>query len=183
MRGKAAVFTQVRAPFEMREYPLPTMEPGAILVKVSLANVCGSDLHLWRGESPWGVFPGILGHEMVGTVYELGQGINTDSLSQPLAPGDRVVYCYFTFCGRCYSCIHGDRAACVNKFRNWSGQSCEEWPHFLGGYAEYYYLRPGQHVFKVPPELPDGSSLPLSTVPFPRWSTASRKWEWLWVIR
>ncbi len=61
-------------PFEIREYPVPEPEPGALLVKVALANVCGSDLHYWRGEldyvkmgrpcpstratSTWGAWPG-----------------------------------------------------------------------------------------------------------------------------
>jgi D-arabinose 1-dehydrogenase-like Zn-dependent alcohol dehydrogenase len=48
--GQVTVFTGVRKPFELREYPVPTPGPGAILVKVRLANVCGSDLHIWRGE-------------------------------------------------------------------------------------------------------------------------------------
>src|SRR5262245_32816727 len=48
--ARMAVFHGAGKPFEIREYPVPEPEPGAILVRVALANVCGSDLHYWRGE-------------------------------------------------------------------------------------------------------------------------------------
>src|SRR2546428_6340712 len=47
--ARLAVFHGAGKPFEVREYPVPDPEPGAILIKVALANVCGSDLHYWRG--------------------------------------------------------------------------------------------------------------------------------------
>ena len=47
-RGKAAVFLGPGKPFEIRELPLPDVEPDAVLIRVALANVCGSDLHLDR---------------------------------------------------------------------------------------------------------------------------------------
>src|SRR5918911_3161549 len=47
--GRAAVFVGTGQPLEIREYPVPEPEPGAALVQIMLANVCGSDLHLWRG--------------------------------------------------------------------------------------------------------------------------------------
>src|SRR3989442_7584215 len=48
-RGRLAGFHGAGKPFEVREYPVPDPEPGAILIKVALANVCGSDLHYLRG--------------------------------------------------------------------------------------------------------------------------------------
>ena len=50
--GKAAVFHGPGKPFELREVALPEVEPDAVLVRVSLANICGSDLHFWRGDAP-----------------------------------------------------------------------------------------------------------------------------------
>src|SRR2546429_9778375 len=47
--ARMAVFHGAGKPFEIREYPVPDPEPGAMLIKVALANVCGSDLHYWRG--------------------------------------------------------------------------------------------------------------------------------------
>src|SRR2546426_8195162 len=51
--GRMAVFHGTGKPFEIREYPVPEPEPGAALIKIALANVCGSDLHYWRGEQDY----------------------------------------------------------------------------------------------------------------------------------
>lgn len=162
-KGKAAIFTKVGSPMELRELPLPQVEPGAILAKVTLANICGSDLHMWRGEARLGsgAGPWILGHEMTGRAYELGQGVTTDFLGQPLSPGDRVVYTYYKSCGRCYICLHGNPSACPQRFPSW-WLSADSPPHFNGAFAEYYYLAPGQPVFKVPDELSDEIVAPVN---------------------
>jgi len=157
-KGRAAVYHGLGHPMEIKEYPVPEPEPGAILVKMRRANICGSDLHMWRGDVDLAglgqPMPVILGHEMVGAVAKLGEGVTTDSAGQPLAVGDRVVYRYFVPCGRCKACLRGDDAACptapitvVNL--------CEIPPHFRGAYAEYYYLIPHQTVFKVPDGVSD----------------------------
>ena len=140
--GKAAVFFGPGKPFEIREVPLPDVEPDAVLIRVSLANVCGSDLHFWRGDAPlrlpedgW-----ISGHEMTGRVARLGARVKTDSLGRPLREGDRVAYTYFYPCGRCYACLANEPAACPAKIERPLGPS--QFPHFHGAFAEYYYLRP-----------------------------------------
>ncbi len=101
-KGRAAVYKAFGQPMEIKEYPVPEPEPGAILIKVRRANICGSDLHMWRGDlnltALGAPLPAILGHEMTGTVAKLGEGVLTDSAGQPLAVGDRVVYRYFLPC-------------------------------------------------------------------------------------
>ena len=76
--AKLAVFHGTGRPFEIREYPVPEPEPGAMLVKIALANVCGSDMHYWRGEQDYvkmgRPLPLNTGHEHVGTVAKLGEG-------------------------------------------------------------------------------------------------------------
>src|SRR5581483_1445347 len=62
---------------ELLEFPVPRPGPGAIVARVIRANVCGSELHLWRGLHPT-IKRGVLGHEMVGRVYALGEGVETD---------------------------------------------------------------------------------------------------------
>ena len=91
--GLAVSFTGVRRPFELREFPVPEPAPGAVLVKVLMANVCGSDMHIWRGE--YDVSRGepepysrAIGHEMTGTVHRLGDGVTADSAGRPLAVGE-----------------------------------------------------------------------------------------------
>ena len=103
--ARLAVFHGAGKPFEIREYPVPDPEPGAMLIKVALANVCGSDLHYWRGEQDYvkmgRPLPLNTGHEHVGTVAKLGPGVTTDSTGRPLTIGDRVLYRFFFPCGRC----------------------------------------------------------------------------------
>ncbi|MBI2879603.1 MAG: zinc-binding dehydrogenase [Candidatus Rokubacteria bacterium] len=160
--GKAAVFFGPGKPFEIRSYPLPDPEPGAILVRVRRANVGGSDLHFWRGDAPLTLHPDgwIMGHEMTGAVARLGPGVTTDSLGRPLKEGDRVAYCYFFPCGRCYACLHGQRAACPSKVGRAAPPT--EFPGFVGAFAEYFYLRPGGYVFRVPEELDDELVAPVN---------------------
>jgi len=160
MIGKAALFTTPRGRMEIRDVRMPLVDPDGMLVRVTMANICGSDLHIWRGDTPLRPGNHIIGHEMVGRVAELGQNIRTDSQGQPLAVGDRVTYLYFYFCGRCYACLEGYRSACVNMMR--TPYQMDDVMISMGAYAEYYYLRPGHYVFKVPDELPDAMVSPVN---------------------
>jgi len=162
IKGKAAVFFGPGKPFQIREITLPEIEPDAVAIRVSLANVCGSDLHFWRGDAPlrlpedgW-----IFGHEMMGRVAALGKNVKNDSLGRPLKDGDRVAYTYFYPCGRCYVCLNKEPANCPAKIERPRGPA--EFPHFHGAFAEYYYLRPGGHLFKVPDELSDELVSPVN---------------------
>lgn len=162
--GRAAVYRGLGQPFEIESFPVPDPEPGAILVKITMATVCGSDLHMWRGDldltALGAPLPAILGHEMTGKVTKLGEGVTTDSAGQPLAVGDRVVYSYFNPCGRCPACFRGHDPACPANLMYM--KSCEPWPHFKGAYGEYYYVDPGQAVVKVPDGLSDEVVAPVN---------------------
>lgn len=154
--GRAALFTDTGQPYEIREIPLPEVEPDAILVRVTTAGICGSDLHVWRGDIRVAMAgPGarIMGHEMAGRVYRLGANISTDSLGQSLREGDRVIYPYFFPCRRCYQCLRGEFNSCPTRYP--PPPIVDNFPHFTGAYAEYFYLPPGHFVFKAPEDLPD----------------------------
>lgn len=163
MTGKAAVFTEVNQPFQFREYPLPDVAPDAMLIRVTMANICGSDLHFVRGGGPGlkGGTPRILGHEMVGVIARLGRAVKSDTLGQPLREGDRVCYAYYLPCGACPACWHGV-PGCPNRYRYWLEASCEDPPHFHGAYGEFYYLRPGQWVYRLPDTLQDRVVSPVN---------------------
>lgn len=142
---------------EIREATLPEVEPGAIAVKVTRANICGSDLHFWRSDIDMTRYmqePTVLGHEMCGVVHQRGAGVSRDSAGVPLSEGDRVVYRYFSPCGRCSSCVRGFSSACGNNL-GFQFKSCQQPPYFVGGFADYYVLPPRQAVFKVPDVLSD----------------------------
>src|SRR5919199_1858078 len=108
--GKLAAWMGYGKPFEIREYPVPDPEPGAVVIKVAIANVCGSDMHYWKGEQDYEKMgrplPLNTGHEHMGTVHKLGPGVTTDSTGIPLREGDRVVYRYFNPCGHCRACLN-----------------------------------------------------------------------------
>jgi D-arabinose 1-dehydrogenase-like Zn-dependent alcohol dehydrogenase len=84
--GKAAVFLGPGKGYEIQEFEVPTPEPGGIVIKVTYGGICGSDLHIWRGDSPmFAMMAGnVAGHEMTGRVHSLGAGVTTDSLGRPL---------------------------------------------------------------------------------------------------
>jgi D-arabinose 1-dehydrogenase-like Zn-dependent alcohol dehydrogenase len=158
LTGRVAAFYGAGKPMQIQEYPVCDPEPGAIVVKMRLANVCGSDLHQWRGEFDVEKFgrpyPQILGHEMTGSVHQLGEGVTRDTAGQPLAVGDRVIWRYFYPCGSCRACLKRVSRACPNA-RQYLASSCDVAPHFYGAFGDYYYVRPGAAIFKVPDELTD----------------------------
>ncbi len=163
MNGRVAVWVAPGQPFEYREYPVPDPEADAIIVRMRACNICGSDLHLWRGDVvafEVGV-PQILGHEMVGTVERLGCNVRCDASGESLREGDRIIYSYACPCGTCPYCL--DRSApCPKRNSHWIGVSSDKPPHFNAGYGEFYYLRPGQSVFRVSDELSDDLVSPVN---------------------
>lgn len=156
--GRMACWMGFGKGFELREYPVPDPAPGAIVIKVSIANVCGSDMHYWKGEQDYArmgrPLPLNTGHEHMGTVYKLGDGVATDTAGQPLQEGDRVIYRYFNPCGRCKMCLKRNFMSCPTRQANFL-VSCEVWPHFQGGFGEYFYLGPNHAIFKLPNEISD----------------------------
>ena len=82
-----------------RRSPILSIEaPTDIIVKIDSSTICGTDLHILKGDVPE-VTPGtVLGHEAVGTIVEVGAAVTT------LAPDDRVLISCITSCGRCAFC-------------------------------------------------------------------------------
>src|SRR5690349_15663047 len=100
----ASVLERFREPLQLRHFDLPTRpEPGAVLVPPEMAGICGTELHLWKGQLPIAL-PVILGHETVGRVEQLGDGVERDWTGQPLQVGDRVTWNSSTSCGCCFYC-------------------------------------------------------------------------------
>ena len=161
MKGRAFVYTGVHEPFEEREYPLPEVEPGAILVRLTVSNICGSDLHGWHGETPREA-PTIMGHEMTGRVAKLGAGVKTDAAGAPLREGDRIVYSYFLPCRRCAPCLAHDEHHCTSRRIGAGRRKSDQAPHFNGAYADYFYLKPGHFVLRTPEHLNDRIVSPLN---------------------
>ena len=156
--GAIAVFNGVRKPFDLREFPVPDPQPGAAVIRMRLANVCGSDMHYWRGDADLKtrgfILPGTLGHEGTGEIAKLGAGLTVDTAGQPLREGDRVVFAYFHPCMRCANCMKGHTYACPVRQAD-RMTLLDEWPYFRGTFADYFYLFPNHAVYRVPDHLPD----------------------------
>lgn len=133
--GRVALFREPRHPFELVEMPVPVPRPGAVVVRLRIANVYGLDLHAWRGDfrlaGLGGKLPTVLGHEMTGTVAALGRGMERDSNGHSLREGDHVVFTYFTGCGNRLSCQRDRRATCDHIDMAMRGNATE-WPYFVG---------------------------------------------------
>lgn len=113
--------------FELTEKPRPQIKDRRdAIVKITLASICSSDLHIKHGSVPRAV-PGItVGHEMVGIVEETGSDVTN------VRPGDRVTVNVETFCGECFFCKKGFVNNCTDKNGGWA-LGCR----IDGGQAEY----------------------------------------------
>ncbi|WP_115896028.1 zinc-binding dehydrogenase [Marinomonas pollencensis] len=164
MKGKIVVMTEPGA-LEYQEYDVPAPGPGDVIVKVLCSNVCGSELHIWSGEHP--KKSGGLGHETVGLVHQLGEGVVTDNAGQELKVGDRIAATYFIACQHCPTCQSGRLNLCENAYSFWAKQP-EEYPHFHTTFSTHYFIHPGQFFYKVPDNVPDtlaaGANCALSQV-------------------
>src|ERR1700760_1064052 len=103
---------------EFHEYDVPEAPHGGVLARVVRANVCGSELHIWKGLHPT-LKSCVMGHEMLGRVERLGAGVTTDFAGAPLREGDRVVCTYFRGCRKCRACRLGAFNVCENGLAHW----------------------------------------------------------------
>ncbi|MDX2269324.1 MAG: zinc-binding dehydrogenase [Bryobacter sp.] len=152
--ARAAVMPAFQSDLEIREYPLnDSLAPGEALVRVTMAGICGTDVHLWKGELPIPT-PVILGHETVGVIEAMGEGLEQDWVGSPLAPGDRITWASSITCGECYYCRHKRvPTRCLARKAYGISYDSSEAPHFRGGYAEWILLRKGSSIFRLPPDL------------------------------
>ena len=135
---KAAVLVDdMKMVFE--EVSSPEPGPGQVLIRVSWASVCGTDLHIFMGEFKNRVaYPRILGHEFSGVIESVGEGVSH------LQPGDRVTADPIVWCNECPACLNGQNNVC----RNLKLLGIE----YDGGFAQYTVAQ-ADKVFKVPDSI------------------------------
>src|SRR5258707_3560236 len=149
---KATVF---HGPNEIsvEEVERPTANVGEAVIRVTLTTICGTDLHILRGEYP--VKPGlIIGHESVGIIHELGEGVTGYEV------GDRVLVGAITPCGQCNFCLGGDWSQCGGSLGGWKfGNTIN------GAQAEYLLVPHAQaNLAKIPDELADEQVVLLADI-------------------
>ena len=154
---KAAVFY---GPNEIRveRVPRPRPGPGEAVVRVTMTTICGTDVHILKGEYP--VRPGlIVGHEPVGVIDELGAGVTG------YAVGDRVLVGAITPCGQCNACLSGKLSQCghgagYEAIGGWRfGNTID------GAQAEYILVPYAQaNLAKIPESLTDEQVVLLADI-------------------
>ena len=136
------------------DVPDPAIQaPTDAIVRIDSSTICGTDLHILKGDVPE-VTPGtILGHEAVGTVVEVGSAVTT------LEPGDRVLVSCITSCGRCRFCKEGRYGLCT-------GGGGWIFGHLIDGLQAEFARVPfaDTSVYKVPEELSDEQVLFLADI-------------------
>lgn len=159
--ARAAVYEAPNAPFVLKEFPLRSVRRGEVLVRVTMSTICRSDIHSYEGRRP-NPCPGILGHEIIGVIEDIGEGIDKDMRGDRLDAGDRITWSEYFFDGQCYYREVLDMPQKCHGVRKYGHDLADEDPHFLGGFAEYCYIMPGTWILKLPDELSDEEATPLN---------------------
>jgi threonine dehydrogenase-like Zn-dependent dehydrogenase len=142
----------------VEEVNRPCAGVGEAVIRVTLTTICGTDLHILRGEYP--VKPGlVIGHEPVGVIHELGEGVTGYQV------GDRVLVGAITPCGQCRACLSGHLSQCGH------GEGYEPiggWRFgntINGAQAEYLLVPNAQaNLAKIPDELSDEQVVLLADI-------------------
>lgn len=144
-----------RGKFELQEKQKPALQDDRdTIIRVTLASICTSDLHIKHGSVPRAV-PGVtVGHEMVGVVEAVGPAVAA------VKPGDRVAVNVETFCGECFFCKHGYVNNCTDPNGGWA-LGCR----IDGGQAEYVRVPyADQGLNRIPANVSDRQALLVGDV-------------------
>jgi L-iditol 2-dehydrogenase len=136
----AVVKNKPEVGIEIMEMPEPVVKRDQVMIEVKACGICGSDLHFyeWQPFARWITLPRIIGHEVAGTVYRVGEEV------KEFRPGDRVVTETWGGCGNCYYCRLGRFNHCMYQTR--LGQ------HVDGGMAKYVIV-PVNSLYKIPEKV------------------------------
>src|SRR5262245_22029255 len=164
---RAAVFGG-KGKIGLREVPRPEPGVGEALVRVTLTTICGTDIHILKGEYP--VKEGLtIGHEPVGVVEALGPGVNG------YAPGDRVIAGAITPCGQCRACLSGDQPQCGRE-EGYRAMGGWRFGNTINGCQAEYVLVPNAqaNLAKIPAGLSDEEVLMCPDIMSTGFSAAER---------
>jgi len=159
--GRLAVYDAPNKPFEIRRFPIRTPRAGEALVKIRMSTICRSDIHSYLGHRP-NPCPGVLGHEIIGTIVALGDGVTHDMRGAPLAVGERITWSEYFIPGVSYQTDVLDlpqKAPGVDKYGHMAVTTD---PHHHGGFGEYCYILPKSWILKLPEELTDEEATPIN---------------------
>lgn len=158
MSVRAAVIPAPGAPVEIREYPVPELEPGGALLRTLYSEVCGTDVHLQHGRLAGVPYPLIPGHINVGRLEKLN-GEVVSALGEPVAEGDLVTFLdVHETCNQCWFCLVA-KATTRCPSRKVYGITYGADEGLLGGWSELVYLKPGVKIMRLPEGLAPESAI------------------------
>ncbi|MFX0114308.1 MAG: zinc-binding dehydrogenase [Candidatus Hodarchaeota archaeon] len=145
---KTVIMTK-KGTVELQEQPYPDLEPGAVVIKTAYSEVCGTDVHLQKGQLAGVPYPIIPGHVSTGIIEELNGEIQ-DIDGIPLQKGDPVTFLdVHETCNSCWYCLVAKTSTRCPK-RKVYGITYSANEGLLGGWSQYIYLKPGVKIIKLP---------------------------------
>ncbi|BDG01245.1 zinc-binding dehydrogenase [Anaeromyxobacter oryzae] len=136
-----------RQPLRLEDVPAPEPGPGDVIVRVTAAGLCHTELHFLSGLLDLGVHPLTLGHEIVGRVERVGEGVPLSRV------GERVIVYYYAGCGQCPECLRGDENLCA-------APRAEHGFFTDGGFAERVRA-PARNAVPLPDAVSDADAAPI----------------------
>jgi alcohol dehydrogenase len=157
----AAIFHAVGQPLELRTIPIPRLEAGQILVRITATTLCGSDLHTFDGRRS-APMPTILGHEIIGRIAAFGaDATRADATGQPLGENDRITWSLVASCGDCFFCRRKLPQKCERAVK-YGHELLRPGRELTGGLADHCILVPGTTILKIPDALSDAIACPAN---------------------
>lgn len=139
-KTRACILEQFKKPLRVVEIEIPDLLPGQMLVRITSAGICGSDVHMYQGKDPRIRLPMILGHEGTGVIEEIN-GKRKTIFGQNLKPGDKIIWNRGVLCGHCYYCaVMRKPSLCENRWAYGIHKSMNDPPYLNGCYAEHIIL-------------------------------------------
>ena len=161
VQASVAVFDVPNGPFRVAQYPLRAPGANEVLVRIRMSTICRSDIHSYQGHRP-SPCPGLLGHEIIGTIAALGADIRTDMCDAPLAVGDRVTWSEYFVTGRSRLRELADLPQKSPGLEKYGHLSAETPPHHHGGFGEFCFIQPDSWILKLPAVLSDEEATPIN---------------------
>lgn len=153
-KATAAVFEGPKE-IVIKEFPLPKIKEDEMLVQIDIAGIDGTEVHMYLGDQAEfnTLAPCIIGDELIGTVYEIGEKA---AERRGLKVGDRVTVEAHWPCNDCHNCHEGLYYLCdegtLNNALGWI--SCTTEPGLWGAYATHLFVPPQALVYKIPNDMP-----------------------------